>query len=199
MLEAVLLTVSLGTGSNRVTVAANTSVGTIVAALAGCLALEHLAVLGDAVAVALRNVVLGRDRIALSGRPRQVVTTDLNVVVGEFTKLVVVHAEKLSFLGSAKVQTGNLVDGEGDERADDERVCSAGDDVGKLLVQLLPVVLDPATLDRVDAVETDNILGGENTVEEETDHSSDAVLSEHIEGIINFDPELDYVSLAKNS
>lgn len=94
MLQAILLLVhALRASSDRVTVAADAGVGPILAVLARCLALEHLAVLGDTVAVALGNVVLGRDRVALSGSPRQVVTTDLNVVVCEFTELVIVHTE----------------------------------------------------------------------------------------------------------
>lgn len=172
-------------------IATDTDVRAIVAALARSLALKHLAVLGDAVTVALRNVVLRGDGVALSGGPSEVVTTNLDVVVGKFAELVVVHAEEFGLFGCTEVQAGDLVDGEGDEGADDERVGGTGDDVGDLDVELLPVVHDPAAIGRVHTVETDDVGSGENAVEEETDHSGDAVLSEHIEGIIDLDPELD--------
>jgi hypothetical protein len=139
----------------------------------------------------LGNIVLGSDRVALSGRPRQVVTTDLNVIVCEFTKLVIVHTEELSFFGGAKVEARDLVDDESDDGADDEGVGGAGDNVGNLDVHLLPVVHDPATFNRVDTVETDDVGCGKDTVEDETDHSGDTVLSEHIKGIIDLDPEFD--------
>lgn len=95
------------------------------------------------------------------------------------------------------MEARDLVDDESDESADNEGVRSAGDDVGNLDVHLLPVVHDPATVNRVDAVETDNVGGGKDAVEDETDHSGNAVLSEHIEGIIDLDPELDCKMLAR--
>lgn len=196
MFETGLLVVNaFRPGSDRVTVTADTSVGVvvdaIVAALAWGLALEHLAVLRNAVAVALRDVVLGGDRIALSGRPGKVVTTDLDVVVGEFTELVVVHTKELSLFRGTEVETGDLVDGESDDGADYEGVGGAGDDVCELNVQLLPVVHDPSTCDGVYTVKADDVGRSEDAVEEETDHSCDTVLGEHIEGIIDLNPELD--------
>jgi hypothetical protein len=140
--------------------------------------------------------MLGSDRIALSGRPRQVVTTDLNVIVCEFTELVIIHTEELSFFGGAEVEARDLVDDESNEGTDDEGVGGAGDYVGDLDVHLLPVVHDPATFDRVDTVETDNVGCGKDAVEDETNHSGDTVLSEHIEGIIDLDPELNCKLLA---
>lgn len=192
MFDAALF-VGLGTCGDGVAVATDADVCAVVAALAGCLTLEHLAVLRDAVAITLGNVVLRGDGIALSGCPCEVVTTDLDVVVGKFAQLVVVHAEKLSLFGGTEVETGDLVDNEGDDGADDERVCGAGDDIGELDVQLFPVVVNPAAVGRVHAVETDDVGCGEDAVEEETDHSSDTVLSEHIESIIDLDPELDCI------
>jgi hypothetical protein len=43
----------------------------------------------------------------------------------------------------------------------------------------------------VDSVKSNDVVGTEDAVEEKSNHSSDAVLSEHIEGIVNLDPELD--------
>lgn len=163
------------------------------AALTWCLALEHLAVLGDTVALAVGNSGLSTRSLVLSGSPGEVVTADLNVVVGELAKLVVIHTEKLGLLRSAELESWNFIDGEGDDGADNEGVSGSGDDVSNLHVHLLPVLCDPATGEEasVDTVEANDVGGTEETVEDETDNSSDTVLSEHIHSIIDLDPELD--------
>jgi hypothetical protein len=180
--------------SNGVTVATDTGVLiSLTVALAGGLALEHLRVLRDTVAFTLRNLVFGGLGLVASGSPGEVITADLDVVVGEFTELVVIHTQKLGLFGSAKVESGDLVDDPGDGGTDDERVGGDGGDVGDLHVELLPVVLDPSTRNTVvDTIETDNVRGSKDAVEEETDHTSNTVLSEHIHSIINTNPELDF-------
>jgi len=179
-------------------VAANASVlpTTGTAKLAGLLALEHLAVLRNAMAVPLRDLVLGGGGLILGRGPGEVITADLNVIVGELAKLVVIHTEELSFLRCAKVQTRDEVDSVGEDSADGERVRDASNDVSELDVELLPVVFDPTTgvEASVDTVEADDVAGSEDAVGEETDHSSDAVLSEHVKGIVDLDPELDLSS-----
>jgi len=181
----------LGAHGDGMTVTANTGV-LVAAVLAGCLALEHLAVLGNAVALALGNAVLAVERLALGGCPRKVVTADLNVIIGEFAELIIIHTQELSLLRSTEMHTGDLVDNERENGADDEGVCGASDDVGDLLVDGRRGTGDGTSGKTVvDAVEADDVVRAEDTVEEETDHSSDTVLSEDIEGIINADPELD--------
>lgn len=176
---------------NRVAVTGNTSV-LVAAVLAWGLTLEHLAVLRDTVALALRNAVLAIHRLALCRCPGEVVTADLNVVVCEFAELVIVHTQKLSLFGGTQVQAGNLVDDEGEDGAYDEGVCGAGDDVGNLLVDGLRRAGDGATSQAVvDTVEADDVVCTEDAVDEESPHSSDAVLSENIKGIVDADPELD--------
>ena len=173
-------------------VAANAGVLVSRIILAGCLALEHLAVLWDAVALALGDRVLTIDGLALGGCPGEVVTADLDVVVCELAELVVVHTEELSLFGSAELEAGDLVDGEGEESADDKRVGGDSDDVGNLLVDGCGSAGDGTTLESVvDAVESDDVVGTEDAVEEKSNHSSDTVLSEHIERIVDLDPELD--------
>lgn len=164
------------------------------AALAGLLALEHLAVADNAVALALRDVVALPGLLAGGGCPGKVITADLYVVIGEFAKLVVVHTEELSLLRSAEVKAGDEVDGVGDEGADDEDVCRAGDNVSDLLVQRGEVLAEETTIFRSDlttAAKADNVVGAEEGVEEKTPHASDAVLCEHIHGVIDSDPVLD--------
>jgi hypothetical protein len=160
--------------------------------LAWCLALEHLAVLWNTVALALWNRVLTVHGLALGGCPGKVVTADLHVVVGELAKLVVVHAQEFSFFGGAQLEAGDLVDGEREDGANGEGVGGDGYYVGDLLVDGGGSAGDGAALDTViDTVEADDVVGAENAVEEESDHSSDTVLSEHIERIVNLDPEFD--------
>ena len=53
--------------------------------------------------LALGYRVLAVDWLALGGCPGEVVTADLDVIVGEFTELVVVHTEELSLLRCAKL------------------------------------------------------------------------------------------------
>ena len=148
--------------------------------------------LWNAVAVALGYGVFTVEGLALGGCPGKVVTADLDVVVCEFAKLVIVHSKKFSLLRCAQLETGNLVDGEGEEGADSKGVGSAGADVSNLLVDCGTLASDRTSRKSiVDTVETDDVVGAENTVEKETHHSSDTVLSEHIEGIVDLDPELD--------
>jgi len=184
----------LRTYGYRVTISTDTSVLVAVGtALTRLLALQHLAVLVNAVALALRDSMLSRIRLVLSRGPGKVVTADLNVIVSKFAELVVVHSEKLSFFRSAEVKTGDLVDDEGENGADNESVGSAGDNIGHLHVQLFVVVLDPSSGEEssVDTIKANNVAGSENAIEEKTDHSGDTVLSEHVESVINLDPELD--------
>lgn len=184
----------LGAHGNSMTITPNTSVLVSRVSLAGCLALEHLAVLWDTVTLALGDRVLAVDGLALSWSPCEVVTADLYVVVGELAKLVVIHTKKLSLLRCAELKTGDLVDGESQDGADDERVCGDGNDVGDLLVDGRGSAGDgSASKSVVDSVESDDVVSAEDAVEEETPHSSNTVLSEHIEGIVDLDPELDCV------
>lgn len=87
----------LGSHGHGVAVSTDTSV-LVAAVLAGCLALEHLAVLGDAVALTLRYAVLAVEGLTLCRGPGEVVATDLDVVVGEFAELVVVHTKEFGLL-----------------------------------------------------------------------------------------------------
>jgi len=188
----VYLLLMLCAHGDRMAISTDTSVLVSRIVLAWCLALEHLAVLWDAVALALGNRVLAVDGLAFSRGPCEVVTADLNVVVGELAELVVVHAEKFSLFGCAELETRDLVDTVGENGADNERVRGAGNDVSDLLVDRGGSTGDGTTLKTVvDTVESDDVVGTEDAVEEKTPHSSDAVLSEHIERIVDLDPELD--------
>jgi hypothetical protein len=69
---------------------------------------------------------------------------------------------------------------------DDERIRARGDNVRDLLVHLFPVAVEPpAGNGSGDAVEGDDVRGGEEAVEDEADNATEGVLSEQIEGIID--------------
>ncbi len=163
------------------------------AVVAGVLADEHIAMLADPVSLVLRDVVSTIRRLGLGRCPGQVVPPDLNVIVCELAELIVIHAQQFGFLGCAEVETGDVVDAVGDQGGHDEGVGGAGDNVGDLDVQLLPVLVEPAADDDagVDAVEADDVRCAKQGVEDEADHTGDAVLGENVHGVIDADPVLD--------
>lgn len=154
---------------------------------------HHLTVLANAVPLLSRNLVAILQLVLLLGCPGKVVATDLDVVVGELAQLVIVHTKQLSFLRGTQVQTRDGVDGESNQGGHDERVRGSSHDVGDLDVELLVVVNDPSSDSRasVDTIQADNRIVAEQSVEDQTDNTSDAVLSQHIHRIVNADPELD--------
>lgn len=152
---------------------------------------RKLAVSGNAMDIPRADVRLAIE-VFLGGCPREVVTANLNIVVRKFAKLVVVHTHELGLLGGTELQPGDSVDGEGKDEGDDEGVCGHGKDVGDLNIELLPVLVDETAGDAsVDPVKTNNVVGSEETVENETDHTSDTVLSEDIHSVINPDEIFD--------
>lgn len=151
---------------------------------------HHGLVFLDAVGGLETGAVLGG--LIAGGAPGEEVTADLDVVVGEFTVLVVIHTEELSLLGGAELEAGDEVDDLGDDGGHDEGVGGGGDDGGDLPADGLVVVVHETTSGTsVDTVEADDGAGSEEGVEEETDHAADTVLSEDIERVVNLDHELD--------
>jgi hypothetical protein len=74
-----------------VPVTTDTCVFVSATALRRFLAFKHLAVLGDSVPFALGHISIGAG-LSLSRSPGKIVTADLDVIVREFTKLVIIHA-----------------------------------------------------------------------------------------------------------
>ena len=91
------------------------------------------------------------------------------------------------------MQARDLIDDKGEDGRDNEGVGGGGDDVRELDVQLFPVVLDPAERvpGRIYPVERDNVVGAEDGVGEEAEHTGDAVLGKDVHAIIDADPVLD--------
>ena len=90
------------------------------------------------------------------------------------------------------MESGELVDGEADDGGDDESVCGDSENVGKLDVELLPALVDPAARHAVvHAIEADDVVGAEQAVEEEANHAGDAVLGEYVHCVVDVDEVLD--------
>lgn len=91
------------------------------------------------------------------------------------------------------MKPGDHVNRLGDNSGHDKGVGSACDEVGNLDVELLVVVVEePSSNDaRVDAVKSDDVVCRKETVEYKTDHAANGVFSEHIEGVVDFEQELD--------
>lgn len=84
--------------SNAMSISSNTSMIIAAAAIARFLAFEHLRMSRDTVALALWDLVILVLWLSRGWSPCQIVSTNLDIVVGEFAKLVVVHSEELGFL-----------------------------------------------------------------------------------------------------
>lgn len=162
--------------------------------------LKHGAVLGDSVSVLLWHFWIDARLVLGSGRPGEVIPSDLNVVVGEFAKLVVVHSEEFGFLGGSEVKTRDVVDSVSENCGDDESVGCACDNVCQLDIELAVVVVEPATSESagccvletsVDTIKTNDVVCTEESVEHKSDHTGDTVLSEHIHRVVDSNPVLD--------
>lgn len=106
--------------------------------------------------------------------------------------LVLISSNDLCTLGGTQVETGDVAECFGKEGGDDKYPAARCDDRGKLDIELLPIVIEPASRNGgVDTVEGDDSALSEETVEQETDDSTHGVLSEQIEGIVNTNPVLD--------
>lgn len=139
-----------------------------VTALARLLALKHLAVADNAVALALGNVVAILGLLASCWCPGEVVTANLHVIVSEFAKLVIVHAEEFGLLRGAEVKTRDEVDSVRNQGAHDKRVGGARNDVSDLLVDRSEVASEETTAGGSNlsaATETDNVVSAEEGVE----------------------------------
>lgn len=153
----------------------------------------------------MRGAAGGSDRVAqdIAG-----VASKLNVIVGELAELSIIKTKLLLLGRDTERKTRDQVHEEQDDAGDDERVREAGNAVGKLVAELDVVLVDPAAGDLGGAVEVSNVITvkvsarasdgtGEQDVrskeagEHVADNTADAVLSKHIEGLVNAEEELD--------
>lgn len=103
---------------------------------------------------------MARDSIVILGRLG--FTSKLNVVVRELANLNVVNTKNLLLFRSAKPQGWDPGAQEAKSTQDDassaEGVGTACDRVGKLVAQLDPVVVEPATVNLSGAVEVSDVV-----------------------------------------
>lgn len=146
----------------------------------------------------LLNAVLGLEglavlsRLVALGAPSKEVTANLNVVVGELAVLVIVHTQELGLLGSAELEARDEVDCLSNESRDDKGICAGGDNGSDLPAHDNVVSVKETANERaVHTVEANDLVGGEEAVEDEADNATDVMLSEDVEGIVDADEELD--------
>lgn len=90
------------------------------------------------------------------------------------------------------MEARDVVYGHGKKCGDDEGICGDGNDVGDLDVELFVIVVEPAAGNNagVDTIKTDYIVCGKESIEDESNDTGHAVLSQHIHRVIDADPEL---------
>lgn len=134
-----------------------------------------------------RNDFGGQGGVAAMGAPGQEVSSDLDVIVRELAVLIVVHAEQLGLLRGAQLETGDEIDRFGYYGRHDKGVGACGDDGGNLPAENGEFSVEAASGARVDAIEADDLAGGEEGVEDEADDAAYAVLGEDVERVIDAD------------
>lgn len=118
--------------------------------------------------------------------------SDLHEILNKLADVGLVHSDDLVLVRSSEAQTRNEIQCLADEGRDDEDIGAACTDVGKLDVELLVVALhETAGNGRVDFVEGDDVVGSEDSVEEEPNNACDAVFTEQIEGVVDTNPMFD--------
>lgn len=123
------------------------------------------------------------------------VTRQLDVVIREFADLGIVDAHNFVFFRRAEGEAGNEVDGEEDDARADEGVGEARDGVSKLVGNLDPVAVEPATGDLGETVEMRNVVGSEESSEQVADQTANSVHGEDIESVIDFEKVLELGSV----
>jgi hypothetical protein len=119
------------------------------------------------------------------------VPPELDIVRGKFAVLNIVHSEHLILKASPELETRDEVNSLGNKGGDDEGIGASGDNIGNLDVKLLPVAVEPATRDNGNTVQGGETSLGKESIDDETDDTTDGVLSEEIESIIHAKETLD--------
>lgn len=84
------------------------------------------------------------------------VLLEANIIICEFTHLVVINADDLRLFVTAKPEPGNEVHDPKNNGCHDQRIAEAGARVGKLPTQLDPVSIKPTARDGSQAVKSCN-------------------------------------------
>ena len=131
----------------------------LAATLARFPAHDHIFLFRDAMSFMLREIDLALSRVRTRRRPRQVVPPDLDVIVSEFSELVIVHAQEFSFFRRSQVESWDVVDAIRQDEAYGKGPPSRGKDVSELDVKIAVIVVDPAAGNDacVDTVQSNNV------------------------------------------
>ena len=89
----------------------------------------------------------------------------LNKVVCEFADLSFIDTLNFGFLRCAERQTGDQVHDEQDDASDTERVTETSHAIAELVRKLDPVMVEPASRNHSDTIESGNVIGSEQTTE----------------------------------
>ncbi|KAH3679105.1 hypothetical protein WICPIJ_008713 [Wickerhamomyces pijperi] len=110
---------------------------------------------------------------------------NLNVIVGEFPNLVLVQPNSVHDIVCSQPHHWDPVQHKADQRRHHSGVPDAGGNVGNLLVNLLVVVGDEPTVVFGDTVHANDPASAKQSVEEQPNDPSHAVLSQDIQGVVH--------------
>ena len=159
---------------------------------------EHPSVLTDPMAFVGWDVDVSVHMIAFGLRPSKEVPAHLHIIVGELSALIFIHPKQLRLLARTKVETRGVIDGVGDEQGDGKGPADRSEYVSNLDIERPPGAVDPSTADDavVDPVKPDDVSRSKQSIENKTEDTSDAVLGQDIEAIVDPDKVFDYISSA---
>lgn len=100
------------------------------------------------------------------------------------TDLSQIDTEQLVVLASPEVATRNTVDSKQEDHGEDERPTHTRERVGKLVTKLNPVMVDPTTTDRGDAVKVGHTRIGKESSKDVADKTTNTVRSKDIKSVI---------------
>ncbi len=109
----------------------------------------------------------------------------LNIVVCKLANLCVVDTENFGFLTGTEREARDEVHDEEDDAGSTEGVETTRGRVSKLVAELDPVVVEPASGDLGEAIKMCYIVSSEECGEDVSDKTTDGVFSEDIKSIIN--------------
>lgn len=120
------------------------------------------------------------------------VPAKLDIIVGEFANLGLIHAHELLLLRSTELQARDEVDDEEDDTTEDKRVGHACNTVTELVGELDVVVVEPAPLDFGQAIKVSNVICGKEAGQKISNQTANAVDGEDIKRIVNPKDELQF-------
>lgn len=111
---------------------------------------------------------------------------------GTETYISLIDTDDLALGRGPELKARDHIDTLGDQSSDDECIRAGGGDIGDLLVECFPVLVDPTSLNAdVDTVHGNDIGRTEEGVHNKANDTTDRVLSEQIESVVDPNEVLD--------